>query len=256
VVPPNKETIYGEYLPKDIAQSKGETRLEKFLVYMKGHSDVNILDLRPKLLNAKQHQQVYFSTDTHWNGYGLFFGYQKLIESLKSCFPELSDPMPFNPEDFDIRPHVGDLIHLGGLDEKDYPELKQVFRSKQKYSFKQIQNRERWIVNALIRVEMQGYERVSMHTSNPENKLRMVMFHDSFMADMPKLLARHFGDIYNLWLPAEYDLLETAVKKYHPDVVIDEIAERMLYKDPPKNHPEWAAARKRFAEKMNHAAEE
>ena len=76
VVAPNKEIIYSEYLPKEIGMSKGETRLEKLIKYMKENSDVQILDLRPALLEAKKQQQVYFSTDTHWNGYGAFLGYQ------------------------------------------------------------------------------------------------------------------------------------------------------------------------------------
>ena len=85
-----------------------------------------------------------------------------------------------------------------------------------------------------------------MHTYNPENKLRAVLFHNSYMAAMPKLLARHFGEVDILWVRAEYDVLKKASESYHPDVVIDEVQERYLY-EMPEDHPEWAAARERYA---------
>jgi hypothetical protein len=85
-----------------------------------------------------------------------------------------------------------------------------------------------------------------MRTSNPENKLRAVLFHDSYMPSMPELLARHFGEIESFWVRAEYDALKNAVERYHPDVVIDEVQERFLY-EMPADHSEWAAARKRYA---------
>jgi alginate O-acetyltransferase complex protein AlgJ len=243
VLPPDKKTIYSEYLPEKVAVSKGVTRGEKLLAYIQENSHVPILDLRGALFEAKRHRQVYFSTDDHWNGYGIFAGYQQMILSLKRCLPELTDPMPLDPQSFGIVPIQGDLIGFGGLEADAYPEVSQHFNVGSRYTFEQRKIQDDWVYEVLSRYR-KGGERIVMHTYNLENKLRAVFFHDSYMASMPELLARHFGEIESLWVRAEYDVLKNASESYHPDVVIDEVQERFLY-EMPENHPEWGAARER-----------
>lgn len=247
VIPPNKQTICSEYLPREIYLNKGATRLEQFLAYMKENSDVPILDLRPELFEAKKHFQVYLSTDTHWNGYGAFVAYQQVVLSLKRYFPDLPDPMPLELESFVITPRVGDLIHLGGLEKDDYPEVTQTFRVAQRYRFKRTQIKHDWILDALSRYK-DGDRRCAARNHNPENTLRAVFFHDSFMVGTPILLARNFTEVYALFVRAEYDVLKNAVDSFHPHVVIDEVLERFLYVLP-DDHPEWMAARDRSSSK-------
>ena len=247
VLSPDKKTIYSEFLPERVSPAKGETRGEKFLGYMQENSDVPILDLRGALFEAKRHRQVYLSTDTHWNRYGHFVGYQQLILSLKRCLPELTDPMPFDPQSFDIVPVVGDLIALGGLEADAYPEVDQRFKVGSKYAFEKTEIQDDWVYELLSRYK-DGGERIVQHTYNLENKLRAVFFHDSYMKAMPELLARHFGQIESLRVWAEYDILKNVAERYHPDVVIDEVQERLLYLMP-EDHPEWVAARERYASK-------
>ncbi|NLI82993.1 MAG: hypothetical protein GX443_15080 [Deltaproteobacteria bacterium] len=88
VIAPNKNTIYGENLPDEIEGFKAKTRLDQFMAHMKIHSDVEILDLREPLLQAKESQPVYMKTDSHWNTYGAYVGYRKIMDSLATRFPE------------------------------------------------------------------------------------------------------------------------------------------------------------------------
>ena len=176
-----------------------------------------------------------------------------MILSLKRCLPELTDPMPFDPHSFGMVPIVGGLLRLGGLEADDYPEVTQPFNVGDKYTVEQRKIQDDWVYEVLRRYR-KGGERLVMHTYNPENKLRAVLFHDSFMSRMPRLLARHFGEIESLWVRAEYDALKNAAESYHPDVVIDEVQERFLY-EMPEDHPEWAAARERYASKRLAARE-
>ena len=248
VVPPNKAIIYSEYLPEKIALRKGQTRLESLLAYMKDNSDVPVLDLTPALLEEKKLRQVYFSGDSHWNAYGCFVGYQQLILSMKRCLPGLSDPMPFDPQWIDMVPFVGGLIHMGGLDEDDYREVGPRLQFGPQNVYRQVKSQDDWVIEAITRQHGEGSNGYPMHTYNHENELRAVIFHDSFMVSMPTYLAWHFAQVENLWLRSNYNLLKKAVESYHPDVVIDEVQERFLY-EIPEDHPEWIAARKRYASK-------
>ncbi|GAG55104.1 unnamed protein product [marine sediment metagenome] len=247
VVPPNKATIYSEYLPNQIRMYKRETRLEKLLVYMKENSTVLILDLRDALFEDKNHRQVYFSTDSHWNGYGRFRGYQKLILKIKECLPEISDPLPFDITRFTLRTVVGDLFDFVDVERDAYAELAPFIRNDGLSPFSQRENTDDWVLEKLH--TLRNWEKARlMQTHNPEKNLRGVLFHDSFMPGRDFLFAQHFGEFHNLWFRAEYDLLKKAVESYQPDVVIDEVQERALYGSP-DDHPEWAAARKRYCSK-------
>ena len=79
VIPPNKQSVYSEYLPS-YYQKSGITRLDQII--NNNTSNLEILDLRQTLIDNKKTNLTYYKTDTHWNKYGAFLGYQKIIESL------------------------------------------------------------------------------------------------------------------------------------------------------------------------------
>ena len=92
VIPPDKQTIYPEELPawlRNAAPAERETKLDQLLKYMQAHSTVQILDLRPVLLAAKQTAPTYLQTDTHWNLFGCFVACQEVIKTLSPQFPDL-----------------------------------------------------------------------------------------------------------------------------------------------------------------------
>ena len=214
---------------------------------MKENSTVPILDFRDTLFEDKKHRQVYFSTDTHWNGYGRFRAYQQLIQKIKQCLPEISDPLPFDVTRFTLRTTVGDLFDFVEVERDAYAETAPFIKNDGLFSYTQAENTDDWVLEKLH--TLRKWERMRlMHVYNPEKNLRGVLFHDSFMPGRNFLFARHFGEFHNLWFRAEYDLLKKAVESYRPDVVIDEVQERALY-ELPEDHPEWAAARTRHYSK-------
>ena len=88
VIAPDKQTIYPEYLPDQFARTSTPSRLDQLISHLKQtHSPVQILDLRPALLEAKKHQQVYLKTDSHWNDYGAFIVYRVLLDAIGQALP-------------------------------------------------------------------------------------------------------------------------------------------------------------------------
>jgi len=82
VVVPNKESVYPEFLPDDIKKINPTTHLDQIEEYFNKNSDIRFLDLKPTFMAAKQTQQIYYKTDSHWNSYGAFLAYGKIMEAL------------------------------------------------------------------------------------------------------------------------------------------------------------------------------
>lgn len=89
VIPPDKQTIYPEFLPEWRIKPGSTTRLDQFVAYMRTNSTVAVVDLRSVLLDAKTNGQVYLQTDSHWNQYGAFIGCEHVIEKLSVQLPAL-----------------------------------------------------------------------------------------------------------------------------------------------------------------------
>jgi hypothetical protein len=110
---PNKQTVYPEHLPPHMAcRDSDRTRRRAFLDHMRAHSDLVIHDATPALLAAKAKRQVYYRTDTHWNGHGAFEGFRALALAAAQVFPRLREP---TPDQFSVyeKPVVGgDLAQM------------------------------------------------------------------------------------------------------------------------------------------------
>jgi hypothetical protein len=75
----------------------------------------NLLDLRGVLHQEKYAHRLYYKTDTHWNTYGAYIGYQAIIERLQRWYPDIR-PVSFEQLAlFRDRTKSGDLAGLMGL---------------------------------------------------------------------------------------------------------------------------------------------
>lgn len=76
---PNKNSIYGEYMPNCYKKSDENnlTRLTELLQ----KSDVNFLDMK-QVLTEKKDLGIYHKRDTHWNYLGAMIGYNAMLDKL------------------------------------------------------------------------------------------------------------------------------------------------------------------------------
>lgn len=237
VVPPDKQSVYPEHLPPWlIARARPPRRLDQFFAYMRAHSDVPVLDLRPALAEAKKQGDIYLHTDTHWNDRGAFAGYARIMQELGSL------GLPINalsPDAFDEtleNQPGGDLVRMLGLEglviEKDAPIL------SSKPSMPQIAQRA-------YSGEMPGKNWIPktepVFSENPAAKTKAVVFRDSFSGYLTKFFGYHFSRIVYVW---QQNWDKPLIEREKPDVVMDVILERfIIYRNPEvllKNdeHPE------------------
>lgn len=234
VVVPEKSSVYPELLPDYIQSRLGSTRLDQMAQYMKdSHSPASFLDLRSTLKQAKAEGELYFPFDTHWNGRGLFYGYEAVTSALQFTFPDLA---PGNmDDDFQIRygppTYRVDLASMLGLAATAPTPLLA-------YSGPVVPRNAPSCWPAGFDPSLntnQGFYALEM----PGQRRRLLVFHDSFfiaalLSKVSQPLAAHFERSYFAWLAPSDAAFRRFVEMEHPDVVVEEHGERaLLYAPPP-----------------------
>lgn len=232
VIPPGKQSIYPEYLPAWAAKPGAAAKLNVFMSYLKQRSSVEILDLRPALLEAKQTRRTYPLTGLHWNQYGAFVAYTELVRALARQVPGL-EPLPL--EAFKLETRVepgGDLAKLLAADQTMLERDSLWLRPRPPLGPLPVEATH--TTGAFIyRVE------------NPRQEGGVLIFGDSFAQGLLPFLAYHFNevllyDVYfghpldssgkmvpaHTWIPAVID-------QKKPKVVIDEIEESFVLLEEP-----------------------
>jgi alginate O-acetyltransferase complex protein AlgJ len=218
VIPPDKHSIYPEYLPAWMTKVQPQTKLDQFFAHMKAHSTVEVLDLRPALLEAKKTARTYLYTDSHWNSYGSFIGYQSLMRSLARQLPDLDEPLPF--EAFELTPwqeKEGDLTILLGqnMEEREGVLLTVLPTLQLPVTTKDIS----------IFVRQWPKDKEPVYTENPVRKYTLLTFRDSFLGSWTPLLGYHFKRAVHIW---QYNWNIQVIEREKPDCVIDEVLERFF----------------------------
>ncbi len=216
MIPPNKNTIYPEFLPPEIQPMNKGSRLDQFMAAWEDTEDCKVLDLREVLFKAKQDIQVYFPTDTHWNAFGAFVGYQELAKIMKEDFPaievhELSDYEQIKSQ------------RTGDLTGKNFGNFK--------IEETAISLIPRYTVDYLARYYISSYglntgahNAIFTFTENTDLP-DAIIFYDSFFNVLSPYLMDSFNTAYLLF-SSGIDL--EFVEKTKPDFVIIEITERNL----------------------------
>lgn len=124
VVAPTKQAIYPEDLPEYYKDVEGySTPKEQILDRLRSETSISILDLTDALLEEKALHPVYLKTDSHWNYFGSFRGYEEIVSFLKNTYPEI----PLLPRDMftystapEYDQNLSKMLSLGNILADDY----------------------------------------------------------------------------------------------------------------------------------------
>ena len=219
VIPPNKTTVYPEYMPSQIPVIGETSRLDAFAAYMRSHGQTRIIDLRPTLIRASQTQLTYYKTDSHWNDLGAYYAYVDILNAVSADYPVLK-PHPLS--DFNYQPAANatltDLPETMGLFPylEDGPLLTPRFHSQ----------------TETIRGLLSDGTDVLRTTNQDQQLPRLLVFGDSFYDSLAKFLEPHFSHITVLTYRASPSGSRSALADWipsdKPDIVIIECVERGL----------------------------
>lgn len=221
IVAPDKHDIYPEEIPlwlQNAAPASRETKLDQFLKYMKAHSTVDILDLRPPLLAAKGTASTYLQNDTHWNLFGAFVAGQLVIQTLASQIPGLP---PLRLEDFtwtNVPSAGGDLSRMLGK-----PMIEKNF-----FDFKPLPGvampELRPATNIVSAWDPHAQSAIS--ESAAPLAVNAVVFHDSFGMAWRRFFGLSFKRV--VFQAERREFNTRVIEENHPQVVINEMLERFF----------------------------
>jgi alginate O-acetyltransferase complex protein AlgJ len=215
-VAPDKHVIYPEHMPSSIHRLRQEYRLQELTDYLRKTTDVTVVDLRQPLLQAKQREQVYFRTDSHWDEAGAYVAYRELLLAAARHVPSL-EPSPRSAvQNTTADLPGGDIAEMLGL-RTDINEVAPVVRPAKGW---------RAHVDAPADMSDAGFEVGRVVTSIADPTLpRLLMIRDSFGSRLIPFLSEHFSRAVYLWRP---DVDMDDVKQERPTVVIQEVVGRRL----------------------------
>ncbi len=224
VVAPEKQTIYGEFMPEALNRVRTERRLDQLRAHLELYSRVGILDVRSALVAEAQRERVYYQTDTHWNKYGSLVVVREIAARLSGTFPELSTPPRALRLGIQVRPG-GDLAGMLGLQDRLIERSVEVVPQAPCQNEAQLLAPTRW--GQILTQECPG-------ALGP----RLLLVHDSFGASLVPFLAALSRRTVSAWT-LDRDL----VAREALDVVVEQLAERRLLEPPIKVlRPTMAAA--------------
>jgi alginate O-acetyltransferase complex protein AlgJ len=224
VIAPNKDTIYPEYLPDNVLKFRPQSRLDQLLEYLGTDPDMEILDLRPALIQAKGDALLYDRSDTHWNGNGALLAYQAILARAKTWFPRL-EPLSMDHFTVQSKTDAGDLIAFLGLGGGLADEIIDV------------------VPNSPSQAKEAAYELPSSDKPAPAQYFlpdvwqiddpelpRVVVFHDSFGNRLMPLLSLNFQRtaFFQTEYYSGYERPMDILNRENPDLVIYEFVERSL----------------------------
>jgi hypothetical protein len=215
-VPPNRNRIYSEFFPERYAHvpNYGHNRLDYFKKYLFESAGIQLLDPTDSMMKYKQLYDVYYSTDTHWNIFGAWVGYQFLMNEIRKDFPVLQ---PVNFDQLMIRDSFNNRGDLSAM-----LALQEVYKRKE-YALT--------LKDSSMQLNFPPSASILMHYDNQrtigDSKLKLMLFRDSYSNYLIPFLNLHFSQADYIW---SYDFLHEMIAVRKPDIVILEVQQRaMIY---------------------------
>lgn len=202
VCAPNKNTIYGGYMPLRYKKSESPSNLDRLYKAL-DESGVSYIDLRPTLTERAEQTLVYHKRDTHWNGAGAEAAFVQTASFFGVTLPDLSDRGPVVVDDFE-----------GDLEALMFPgEIK--YDSDITYDFEGL-----YVFTSAYSTPMD-----IVITARGGGEKKLLMYRDSFANALIPYAASSFAEIrLERAVPHRTEYIESM----SPDCVVVEIAERNL----------------------------
>jgi hypothetical protein len=222
VIAPTKYSVYPEFLPNRLFKKNQLSITDQLINYLKKNSSINIIDLRPALVDAKKYGRLYHKNDNHWNELGAFFAYQKIMAFINKDYPELQT-MKFS--DFKLDSTIGPGGNLANM--------------------MAITSLKEWNPKLNPLKKMQSYDGVKKNYTPPkdcpypdifevvkttENKQlpKLMMVRDSYGEAISKFIGEGFSNsilIFDAW---QYKINSNIVETEKPDIYITMVLESHL----------------------------
>ncbi len=201
VIAPNKNSLYGEYMPDSMYTIRNESNAQHLMNALQ-KQNVNYIDLFRVF--RQKNEVLYYQLDSHWNNKGASLAYHSIMNALGIYHTNWYDM------DYTIQKN-----HKGDLYEMLYPKGKQLENDivfEKQFDF-QPDN------------EIHAPDDIQIDTSNNQKQHSLLLFRDSFGNNLYPFFADGFGHSrFSRKMP--YTI--TMMHEVSADVVVLEIVERNI----------------------------
>lgn len=218
VVAPNKQSVYPEFMPLQFTKVAQGSRTDRWLAYLRRHTDIDILDLRQPLLAAKPEALVYQRTDTHWNDRGAFVAYRAMIGHLQN---DAVHATPLAAYAETRKEHGGgDLAaKLGAVGA--FPDYDTQLALREPPCAHVVPAKGEAVTE-------RGKHPAMAATRCEQAVLTVLMLHDSFATKLMPFLSESFREITYVWSRYDQAMVEKLLADEQPDIVIEQSVERRM----------------------------
>lgn len=211
-IPPVKPRIYPEKLSPYLSVALNFSKIKQLNDYLVKKSTYHFIDYRSELLKGKNNQQLYYKGDTHWNLFGAFIGYTKIINTIAQDFPQITPHQIENFTEHKYQMSTGDLDRLLGYKKSSTTQsfftLKDTADAVLKYS-------------SHPETHTNGFEEWEMPVKT--NGLKAFVIRDSFTEQLKIFLNSNFDRSVYAWMQ---QIPVKKIAKEKPDIVLHEMLER------------------------------
>lgn len=222
IVAPNKATIYPEHVGIERPDTGcGKSRYDLLLEAFSEYPVNGFIRLDELLIRAKGERQLYFKTDTHWNGAGTAIAAKTMLRNISRFTENSADTLKIK---FSHGTHRGDLSNMLGIsmdaEETDSSLIVDSFGI------------------SVIEIPLKNRQPYLKYTSKPPSGTRplprIFIYRDSFMNYPLELLKGLFEETDVIWpFNGGYDNIPASEKIELEDlpeskVVLVEVVERYL----------------------------
>ena len=214
-IAPNKQSVYDKYLLE--GRYNPDNSIQVLKRYLKDKINFNLIDLKEAIDPFKDSLQLYYKTDTHWNGIGAFLAFNKISAIIKNDYP-LFTPYTFND-------YIVKRTKLEGHDLSEMLKMKideDEITLEPKFSKTGIAQVSKLKIPFNFGMEKKSYEKRFI---NAKKKYKILVFRDSFTTAMVPYFKENFGSSLLVW---DFNFNKQLILEEKPDIVLYIIAERLV----------------------------
>jgi len=230
---PTKFNVYSEKLPFHVRQLTPTSQTTQFIDAVSGIEGMNLINLKDTLLQAAQilDERLYYNTDQHWNQFGAYVAYSKILNEIRKDFPQTPatslDAMRISSEKTKGTGLAKTILMQEEFPDKEIqisPRNKIFDFSTYKYAYP-------------IPEKFPYKNEFQVHYKSHDESLPKILFiRDSYSNNMLDFFGMSFSESILIWDNWNYKLNEEIVKREKPDIILTLIIEAnleyILYKHP------------------------
>ena len=203
---PDKENIYKDKLPDNVNIYNENSRTDKLVDWLINDKNItNLIYPRNELKDARKNFNSYCRQDTHWNNYGAFIAFQKLMEKTE----------PNNNINFENVETEKRQLEFNNEDLTKMTGIKNVFKDES-YNVKYLEDKE---INKI----KNDYYFLETYNDNPIIDKNIMIIGDSFRFAMQNYLSKTYRVVASM----DRNVYKTEmIEKYKPDIIVLQNVER------------------------------